>query len=127
MTREQRLRQIATAPRYNPRSAFGSSYQRETVEVRAAEAVVFNFEAGGAGAIDLAACNAERGTSVTDAAAVSEYVAAWGVATSNVIAHLRLTPPIQRPLGKRFMLAQQLSAHNIIVWIKSINDCYSHA
>jgi hypothetical protein len=70
------LRQIATAPRYNPRNALGSSYQRETVGLRAAEAVVFNFAAGDAGAIDSAAHNAARGTSVMDAAAVSEYVAA---------------------------------------------------
>ena len=70
------MRQIATAPRYNPRSAFGSSYQRETVGLPTAEAAVFNFEAGGAGAIDSAAHNAARGTSVTDAVAVFEYVAA---------------------------------------------------
>jgi hypothetical protein len=69
------LRQIATAPRYNPRSAFGSSYQRETVGLRAADAVVFKFAAGGAGTIDSAAHSAARETSVTDAAAVFEYVA----------------------------------------------------
>jgi hypothetical protein len=70
------LRQIATAPHYNPRSALGSSYQCEIVGVRAAEAIAFNFSAGGAGAIDSAAHNAARGTSVMDTAAVSEYVAA---------------------------------------------------
>jgi hypothetical protein len=70
------LRQIATAPRYNPRSALGSSYQRETVGLPTAEAAVFDFVAGGADAIDSAAHNAARGTSVMDAAAVSEYVAA---------------------------------------------------
>ena len=67
---------IATAPRYNPRSALGSSYQRETVGLRAAEAVVCNFAADGAGAVDSAVDDAARGTSAMDAAAVSEYVAA---------------------------------------------------
>ena len=66
----------ATMPRYNPRSAFGSSYQRETVELCAAEAAVLKFAAGRAGAIDLAAANAARGTSVINATAVFEYVAA---------------------------------------------------
>jgi hypothetical protein len=63
-------------PRYNPRSALGSSYHRETVELRAAEAALFKFAAGGAGAIGSAARSAARGTSVIDATAVFEYVAA---------------------------------------------------
>jgi hypothetical protein len=70
------LRQIATAPHYNPRSAFGSSYQRKTVGLPAAEEVLLNFAAGGAGTIDSAALNTARETSVTDSAAVFEYVAA---------------------------------------------------
>jgi len=61
---------------YNPRSALGSSYQRKGVGLRTVAAAEFNFAAGGWGTIDSAAHKATRGISVSDEAAVFEYVVA---------------------------------------------------